>query len=479
MSEKFNYSNDQIKDFLDGVFDGSITEHKLPEGLYLATADYLKAGLYDGFGGSLVDFNGKDLELLKELRENTYMFSAAKTYQQTFDQRALLFNEDGERRSMREFSQLGAENFDKWNDAWGRSEYNTAVASAQSASKWNEIEANKDLLPVLMYQTIGDACDICAPLDGITAPVDDPIWDSIMGPNHFNCLCICTQHEAGKELTPDKEKEATFDQVTKEMDDTFKMNSGKDGYIFSPDHPYFDVAPKDRDFAKSNFGLPIPSVAEETGGKVNEFIEAKTIKEAEQWASDKNISINFAENITETERLNTINSIKNSSYQFESNYGKSFGESINTGRNRDLDFVKEINVINNSSLNTPIGEYLRSASDYGKADSLFLNLGKLDKTGIDFAENIKDIVAGKTPLYNITSLSDIITHEASHNYYFGHNIDTIKEFRVMFEKTNIWEKSVSIYGQESASEFFAEAMVSLLRGEKNEAVKIITKHFKL
>lgn len=226
-----------------------------------------------------------------------------------------------------------------------------------------------------------------------------------------------------------------------------------------------------------NVVSPIAGIVEQA--VKTEFVTAKSIQEAEQWVAGKNISIKFAENITEAERLSTINSIKNSSYQFESKFGKSFGESINMGRNRDLSFVKEFEVINDKSLNTPIGEYLRSASDYGKADSLFLNLGKLDKTGVDFAENVKDIIAGRVPSYNITSLNDIITHEASHNYYFGHNIDTIKEFKVMFEKTNIWEKSVSIYGQENASEFFAEAMVSFLRGEKNEAVNIITKHFKL
>ena len=36
------------------------------------------------------------------------------------------------------------------------------------------------------------------------------------------------------------------------------MNSGKDGYIFSKDHPYFKVAKKDVALAKNNFDLPIP-----------------------------------------------------------------------------------------------------------------------------------------------------------------------------------------------------------------------------
>ena len=40
----------------------------------------------------------------------------------------------------------------------------------------------------------------------------------------------------------------------------FKMNPGKDKVIFNKEHPYFDVAPKDKDFAKRNFDLPIPKL---------------------------------------------------------------------------------------------------------------------------------------------------------------------------------------------------------------------------
>lgn len=286
MAEKFKYSDEQLSNLLDGIYSGSITEYDIPEDLYHAIADYLKSGVYKGFGGNLTEFSGKDFELLNELRENIYMFSAAKSYQQIKDISSLMLDENGDRVSNSEFNRLGAERFDTWNEAWGRTEYNTAVAQATMAGKWNEIQSNKDLLPILSYSTIGDACDICAPLDGLTAPVDDPVWDEVMPTNHFNCECTVSQHEDGKELTPDDEKEQIYESVTKEMDDSFRMNPGKDGYIFSPDHPYFYVEPKDRDFAKENFGMPIPTINEETGGKVKEFIEAKTIKEAEKFARE-------------------------------------------------------------------------------------------------------------------------------------------------------------------------------------------------
>jgi len=252
------YSDKQIKDLLDSIYEGEITEYDLPEDLYFAIADYLKKGLYKGFGGTLADFEGKDLELLQELRNNIYMFSAAKTFKEVQDIASLLTNENGERRTSKEFNQIGSQTYDNWINNWGKTEYNTAVAQATMAGKWNEIQKNKDLLPYLTYSTIGDACDICAPLDGMTAKVDDPIWDSVMPVIHFNCECIVSQEEDTATPTPDDEKEATVDEVTGNMDDVFKMNPGKDGYIFKDDHPYFEVDKGDEKFAKENYNLPIP-----------------------------------------------------------------------------------------------------------------------------------------------------------------------------------------------------------------------------
>ena len=252
------YSQKKIDQLIEKIYSGEANEYSIPEDLYNATAEYLLNGVYKVFGGKMTDFNGKDYELLNELRENVYMFSAAKSFQELRDIGSLMFDEKGNRLNINEFSKLANEKFDVWNDDWGRTEYNTAVASAQTSVKWQEIENNKDLLPKLCYHTIGDACDICAPLDGMTADVDDSIWNTLTPPNHFNCLCVITQEKEDKESTSKKEKEETFSKVDKVMDDTFKFNSGKDRVVFSEDHPYFHVPKKDAAFAKENFGLPIP-----------------------------------------------------------------------------------------------------------------------------------------------------------------------------------------------------------------------------
>lgn len=254
------YSKADIDKLIDGIYDGSITAYELPVSLYNAIAAHLQSGLYKGFGMNLSQAVGKDFELLAELRENVYMFSAAKTFAQVKEIGGLMFNEAGDIRTQREFGIAGRETFNQWNNDWGNTEYNTAIGQATNAIKWNEIEANKKLFPTLRYSAVMDAntSDICLSLDGLVAPVDDAIWDRVYPENHFNCRCVVLQEEAGSDLTPENEKEARVKETEEKMSDVFKMNCGKDGYIFKDDHPYFQVEAKDKSFARENFGLPMP-----------------------------------------------------------------------------------------------------------------------------------------------------------------------------------------------------------------------------
>lgn len=258
----FNFNKENVEALFKGVYDGEITEHDLPEDLYYAIAEYLKEGLYDGFGGTLDDFEGVDLELLQELRENVYMFSGAKTYQQVLDMRDLLTGDEGV-SSYQEFKQAALDIYGTYNDAWLKAEYDTAIGNGQNAYKWNQIEQNKATMPYLRYngQEDDNECEICAPLNGLTAPVDDPVWDTIYPENHFRCRCTVDQIDQYEDvkLTPDGEKNDLVDTVSDRMSDVFKMNAGKDRIIFSDEHPYFDVAKGDRGFASDNFDLPIPT----------------------------------------------------------------------------------------------------------------------------------------------------------------------------------------------------------------------------
>lgn len=294
------YTQKQIKTLLDGIYDGSVTEYDLPQDLYLAIADYLKKGLYEGFGNTLSKLSenladGKeslnDLELLAELRSNIYMFSAAKTFQQVKDMTSALVNEDGVPRSFSAFKKEALDIFGLYNETWLKTEYNTAIGQAQEAIKWQRIEEQKDVLPYLKYSAVLDpnTSIICRPLDGIVAPVGDPIWSKIAPLNHFNCRCLLLQvdsEEGLKGLTPQGDKLKRVEAVEAEMQPVFKMNAGKDGYIFKGDHPYFEVAKRDREFAKNNFDLPIPKMDNKGEILTPEFVPAKNIKEAAEYAKN-------------------------------------------------------------------------------------------------------------------------------------------------------------------------------------------------
>lgn len=266
----FKFGDKQIRALIKAIFDGKIDAGKLPVQLYYAIADHLKSGVYKGFGFTLSSlskeikkastvFELRDLELLAELRTNVYMFSAAKTYQQVKDMAAAITDDNGTVRPFKEFEETARQTFDLYNETWLQTEYNTAIGQAESAMAWRNFERDADVLPLLEYDATMDAntSEICAPLNGIIAPVDDPIWDAIMPLNHFNCRCIVRQREEGK-TTPDGEKEQAYKDATEQMQDVFKMNPGKDGYIFKEDHPYFSVPKEDKEYAKRNFDLPIP-----------------------------------------------------------------------------------------------------------------------------------------------------------------------------------------------------------------------------
>lgn len=282
------YTQKQIDSFIEDVFSGRITIDRLPEDLYLAIADNLKDGLYKGFGGVISDFSGKDYELLNELRENIYMFSGAKTYQQVREMTDLLQGPDG-LKTMDEFKEAALKIYGTYNENWLETEYKTAVGQGASAVAWQQIEDAKDVLPYLRYNAIIDerTDEICASLHGFCAKVDDPIWDQYAPLNHFNCRCVLDQLEEYDTSSPGREE--VIDKVDPLMDDIFKNNPGKTGYVFDPDHPYFSVAKADKELAANNFDLPIPAPEPPADNIPSFAVEADKVIESMGVTIDKSV----------------------------------------------------------------------------------------------------------------------------------------------------------------------------------------------
>lgn len=265
-----NYTQQQIDALIEGVFNGSITTRDLPVSLYNAISDKLLSAL-----GSV---EGKPSQsLLNELKENIYMFSGAKVYQQIQDI-SLLSNVDTI-KSFADFKKEALTIYDQYNKNWLQTEYSTAIGQAQMATRWEQIEAQKFELPYLQYSAVIDknTSDICRPLDGVCLPVGDKFWSVNTPLNHFNCRCTVIQFDktdatqAG--ITSKENAEKATAEISKKRHPLFEGNSGQDRVIFNKEHPYFDVPKADREFAKENFGLPIPQLE-------SIFTPAKTISEA-------------------------------------------------------------------------------------------------------------------------------------------------------------------------------------------------------
>jgi len=262
----------KIKDLknktLHSIYVVAVYPSHLPKDLYEVTADVLTKAVVKGYKVS-VNFDAVDEEFMNEVHENIYFFSGAKTFQQTAEMSEKLFNEDGELRTFAEFKDEAGQIFDEYNVNWLKSEYNTALETARAAEKWNNIESNKESRPYVQYKATEDErmCEICGAVDGIIAPVDDPVWNGDgCVPQHFNCKCVLMSlddydaKQDGGAWSRERIDEAVNNQVGKNP--LFSFNPAKSKVIFQDTgknkHPYFEVSRRYRELAKKNFNLPIP-----------------------------------------------------------------------------------------------------------------------------------------------------------------------------------------------------------------------------
>jgi SPP1 gp7 family putative phage head morphogenesis protein len=253
-----------INSLANAIYQGKITPRNLPEVVYHFNAEKIVDGIYKGFGKSIKDvaYDSPEFKMLNSLRENAYIFSGAKTFQQTLAMTEAMT--DGDKvLSFDDFKSKVEDLNIKFNENYLETEYNTAIASSQNASSWERFEQDADVLPFLTYQTIGEACEICLPLDGITLPVDDEFWNKYYPPNHFNCFCICMNSDNDANLTSKDVRNNEMQRLGDLVSDTFQTNSGKSGQVFDKDHPYFLVPKEYKEFAKDNFGLTIPKPEDE------------------------------------------------------------------------------------------------------------------------------------------------------------------------------------------------------------------------
>lgn len=209
----------------------------------------LSSIVYDSFKRPGVDFTTPDAVMLTRLTRDVWQFSAAKNYQELRDITDSLKDDNGSLRTTSDFINKASTICDKYDRNWFTTEYNFATASSQNAARYIDFTRDKDIIPFLEYQTVGDAQvrDSHALLDGIIKNIDNPWWSTHYPPNGWGCRCEVIQ-------APGVTSESKETPVIN-IPPMFRTNLAATGLIFPKNHPYYNGVPRS-EIRKSILYLP-------------------------------------------------------------------------------------------------------------------------------------------------------------------------------------------------------------------------------
>lgn len=198
----------------------------------------LTKGIDKAFSTEYKDDDEKTLH--QQLKTNAAVFAAFKNYVQNKELVAALTDENGDLRSFADFKKEAAKILQTYNVNYLRTEYQTAVASAQMAVQWQDFQRQKEDFPMLRYVTVGDdrVRDSHKILNGVTLPIEDDFWKEWFPPNGWNCRCDIQQVGGNS-------KKVEAKAVPTETPKMFLNNAGQSGKVFTEQHPYYDGLSKE------------------------------------------------------------------------------------------------------------------------------------------------------------------------------------------------------------------------------------------
>lgn len=157
---------------------------------YYILNDLLKAiqtPFKESINNTDIGYNFADDAFAISLEQNIFHFSAAKTLSE-IQELNKLFRESS---SFEDFSKEAIKVCNNFNKTWQKTEYQTAVLTAESASNYQRLQKKKKLYPYWKYVTAGDdrVRETHQQLDGIILNAEDTRWDKIFPPNGWKCRC--------------------------------------------------------------------------------------------------------------------------------------------------------------------------------------------------------------------------------------------------------------------------------------------------
>ncbi len=229
------FSADVLAQFVQRIYRGFDTATGIEPAMWREVLRIVNEATVEGLAQGKA--STREESFLAALRHANGVFAAFKVHTMGQEMAAKLLDADGRLKP-----------FGKWLDdississhqvgAWLQTEYDTAVIRAHNAADWQEFERNKDVMPNLRWMPTTskdpESSHRAYWQRKLTLPVDDPFWNEHHPGDRWNCKCSLEQTD--DPATPELKTQFADDRPQRGLDN----NPGKDGHLFSQDHPYF------------------------------------------------------------------------------------------------------------------------------------------------------------------------------------------------------------------------------------------------
>lgn len=217
--------------------------------LFWETSRTLILGLNRGLDGRKITlsmdftYGVDDPHLLTSFELNLHRFSAGKTLAQV---QAL--NEAFRNAKSYDIFKMNAKRIgDVWNEAWLKTEYDTATLVGEAATNYHNLMQDVETFPYWQYKIIedGNARPEHAKLNGLILPANDPAWQKLFPPNGWNCRCyVIGQMEEEVEgvdfaaMKARAEEYFASDQFATGAAQGFGVNRAVTGEVFTANQQY-------------------------------------------------------------------------------------------------------------------------------------------------------------------------------------------------------------------------------------------------
>ncbi|MEO1254975.1 MAG: DUF935 family protein, partial [Bacteroidota bacterium] len=154
---------------IEKLHNGQLQSGDVDQELFNLISQQLTKALDQGYSKNLsqLELGSRERELFLALRENLFVFSGFKTYQELRQASELLITETGAFRSFADFKAEVLKLNQQYNINYLETEYNMAVANSQMAEQWQQFEENKEAAPYLKYRSVNDEVARHKAYDGI------------------------------------------------------------------------------------------------------------------------------------------------------------------------------------------------------------------------------------------------------------------------------------------------------------------------